>query len=159
MSIHGFGIPETDIARQLPRAYDRRPTRDAPTPMPHLAFDFGLKYIGVAVAEHRHGTATALSTVGARDGVPMWDRLDVLVREWRPEGFVVGLPLNMDGTESDMSDAARRFGARLERRYGVGVEFVDERLSTFEAAQRGGSHDTAASIIAETWLSTAGTPH
>ena len=120
--------------------------------MPHLVFDFGLKNIGIAVAERRHGTATALSTVGARDGIPVWDRLDVLVRDWEPEGLIVGLPLNMDDSESDMSDAARRFGARLGRRYGLGVEFVDERLSTFEAVQRGGSHETAALIIAETWL-------
>ena len=125
--------------------------------MPHLAFDFGLKYIGVAVAERRHGTATAITTLRAREGVPVWDRLDALVRDWEPEGFVVGLPLNMDDSESDMSDAARRFGARLGRRYGIGVEFVDERLSTFEALQRGGSHETAALIIAETWLNSPST--
>lgn len=125
--------------------------------MPHLAFDFGLKYIGVAVAERRHGTATPLSTVTARDGIPVWDRLDALVRDWEPEGFVVGLPLNMDDTESEMSDAARRFGARLGVRYGIDVEFVDERLSTFEAIQRGGSHDTAALVIAETWLNSPNT--
>ena len=125
--------------------------------MPHLAFDLGLKYIGVAVAERRHGTATAITTLRAREGVPVWDRLDALVRDWEPEGFVVGLPLNMDDSESDMSAAARRFGARLGRRYGIGVEFVDERLSTFEAAQRGGSHETAALIIAETWLNSLAT--
>ena len=125
--------------------------------MPHLAFDFGLKYIGVAVAERRHGTATAITTFKAREGVPVWDRLDTLVRDWQPEGFVVGLPLNMDDSESDMSAAARRFGARLGRRYGIGVEFVDERLSTFEALQRGGSHETAALIIAETWLNSPST--
>ena len=125
--------------------------------MPHLAFDFGLRNIGVAVAEHRFGTATAISTIRAREGIPVWDRFDALVREWRPEGFVVGLPLNMDDSESDMSQAARRFGARLERRYGIVVEFVDERLSTFEATQRGGSHDTAALIIAETWLNSPST--
>ncbi|MDE0052683.1 MAG: Holliday junction resolvase RuvX [Gammaproteobacteria bacterium] len=125
--------------------------------MPHLAFDFGLKYIGVAVAEPRHGTATALSTVRARDGIPVWDPLDALVRQWEPEGLIVGLPLNMDDSESDMSNAARRFGVRLERRYGIDVEFVDERLSTFEAVQRGGSHDTAALIIAETWLNSQAT--
>ena len=125
--------------------------------MPHLAFDFGLKNIGVAVAERRHGTATAITTLRAREGVPVWDRLDALVRDWQPEGFVVGLPLNMDDSESDMSVAARRFGARLGHRYGIGVEFVDERLSTFEAAQRGGSHDTAALVIAETWLNSPST--
>ena len=122
--------------------------------MAHLAFDFGLKMIGVAVTEPRAGTASALGTVRARDGTPMWEALDALVREWSPEGFVVGLPLNMDDTESEMSLAARRFGSRLGARYGVAVAFADERLSTFEAVGRGGGHATAAQIIAETWLGT-----
>ena len=122
--------------------------------MPHLAFDFGLKTIGVAVTEPRAGTASALGTVRARNGIPAWDALDKLVREWRPEGFVVGLPLNMDDTESEMSQAARRFGGRLGERYGIAVAFADERLSTFEAVGRGGGHATAAQIIAETWLGT-----
>ena len=122
--------------------------------MAHLAFDFGEKTIGVAVTEPRAGTASPLGTVRARNGVPAWDTLDALVREWRPEGFVVGLPLNMDDTESEMSRAARRFGGRLEERYGTAVAFADERLSTFEAVGRGGGHATAAQVIAETWLGT-----
>ena len=122
--------------------------------MAHLAFDFGEKTIGVAVTEPRAGTASPLGTVRARNGVPAWDTLDALVREWRPEGFVVGLPLNMDDTESEMSRAARRFGDRLEERYGTAVAFADERLSTFEAVGRGGGHATAAQVIAETWLGT-----
>ena len=122
--------------------------------MAHLAFDFGEKTIGVAVTEPRAGTASPLGTVRARNGVPAWDTLDALVREWRPEGFVVGLPLNMDDTESAMSRAARRFGDRLEERYGTAVAFADERLSTFEAVGRGGGHATAAQVIAETWLGT-----
>ena len=122
--------------------------------MAHLAFDFGEKAIGVAVTEPRAGTASPLGTVRARNGVPVWDTLDALVREWRPEGFVVGLPLNMDDTESPMSRAARRFGDRLEERYGTAVAFADERLSTFEAVGRGGGHATAAQVIAETWLGT-----
>lgn len=124
--------------------------------MAHLAFDFGEKTIGVAVTEPRAGTASPLGTVRARNGVPAWDALDALVRDWRPEGFVVGLPLNMDDTESEMSRAARRFGDRLEERYGTAVTFADERLSTFEAVGRGGGHATAAQVIAETWLGTLG---
>ena len=120
--------------------------------MAHLAFDFGLSNIGVAVTEPRAGTASALRDVRARDGVPVWPDVDRLVREWRPEGFVVGLPLNMDSTESEMSAAARRFGARLAKRYAIDVQFADERLSTFEAVARGGGHAVAAQVIAETWL-------
>ncbi len=123
--------------------------------MAHLAFDFGLSHIGVAVAEPRAGTASALCDIRARRGVPLGPALDRLVDEWRPEGFVVGLPLNMDDTESEMSAAARRFGAWLSKRYAIGAQFADERLSTFEAVSRGGSHATAAEVIAETWLNSA----
>lgn len=138
--------------------------------MAYLAFDFGMTHIGVAVAERRAGTASGIATIQAKRGIPVWDALDKLVGEWRPEGFVVGLPLNMDDTESEMSRAARRFGTRLNQRYEKEVHFADERLSTFEAvgrkqsrhlglkpsrrADRRGDHATAAQIIAETWLNT-----
>lgn len=122
-----------------------------------LAFDFGLKHIGIATVEPRIGTANELTRIGANDGQPHWDALDRLMTEWRPERAVVGLPLNMDGTESDMSAAARRFGRRLAARYSIPVEYADERLSTFEAKTEGAtkqaSHATAARIIGETWLS------
>ena len=121
-----------------------------------LVFDFGLKNVGVATAEPKAHLARALTTVRARDGIPHWDALDRLVEEWRPEVLVVGLPLNMDGTPSDISAAARRFGGRLEGRYALPVEFADERLSTFEAVSRGGghadAHALAAEVIGETWL-------
>ena len=120
--------------------------------MPRLALDFGLSRIGVAVLEPRFGTASPLRELKARRGKPAWDALDALVQAWRPEGFIVGLPLNMDGTESEMSAAARRFGKALSQRYGLNLQFADERLSTFEAVARGGGHATAAQVIAETWL-------
>lgn len=121
-----------------------------------LVFDFGLKYIGVATAEPKAHLARALTTVRARDGVPQWEALDRLIADWRPKVLVVGLPLNMDGTPSEISAAARRFGARLDGRYALPVEFADERLSTFEAVSRGGNYDDAhalaAEVIGETWL-------
>ena len=127
-----------------------------PTGSGALVFDFGLKHIGVATAEPKAHLARALTTVRARDGVPQWEALDRLVAEWRPEVLVVGLPLNMDGTPSEISAAARRFGGRLEGRYALPVEFADERLSTFEAVSRGGdegaAHALAAEVIGETWL-------
>ena len=122
-----------------------------------LAFDFGLKHIGIATVEPRVGTANGLTQVTAREGQPHWDALDRVFSEWRPERAVVGLPLNMDGTESDMCAAARRFGRRVAARYTIPVEFADERLSTFEAMAEGmdkdASHAAAARIIGETWLS------
>ena len=121
-----------------------------------LAFDFGLKRIGIATVEPRVGTANGLTQVTAREGRPHWDALDRVFSEWRPERAVVGLPLNMDGTESDMCRAARRFGRRIAARYAIPIEFADERLSTFEAMAEGtdkdSSHAAAARIIGETWL-------
>lgn len=132
------------------------PMADGPEPSGALVFDFGLKHIGVATAEPKAHLARALTTVRARDGVPQWEALDRLVADWRPEVLVVGLPLNMDGTPSDISSVARRFGGRLGGRYDLPVEFADERLSTFEAVSRGGDEDAAhalaAEVIGETWL-------
>ena len=119
-------------------------------------FDFGLTRIGVAVAEETPRFAGGVATLGADDGRPRWPELDPLIATWRPKALVVGLPVHMDGAPSPMSANARRFGARLAARYALPVEYVDERLSTFEAVSRGAdradSHATAAQVIAETWL-------
>ena len=124
--------------------------------MTALAFDFGLKHIGVAVAEQEPPFARGIATVRATDGTPRWPALDALIDTWRPQALVVGLPINMDGTPSAMSRRAHRFGDSLAARYGARVDYVDERLSTFEARARGAdpsdSHTAAAQVIAETWL-------
>ena len=124
-----------------------------------LAFDYGKTWIGIAVAEPRHGTATPLTTARAKRGRPYWATIDTIVAQWEPMTLVVGLPLNMDDTESEMSAASRRFGRALNKRYGIQVQFADERLSSFEAidrnrGQKTSNHAMAASIIAETWLGT-----
>lgn len=129
-----------------------------------IAFDYGLKNIGVASGQTLLGTATPHAPLKARDGIPDWKQLGALLAEWRPELVLVGLPLNMDGTESELSTRARKFANRLAGRFGVKVELVDERLSSFEAKgevmARGGSRDygknpvdsIAARIILETYL-------
>lgn len=126
-----------------------------------LAFDFGLKHIGVAVGQSVTGTASPLTTVAASNGTPDWPAVRKLVQQWPSSRLLVGLPLNMDGSESDMSEQARQFAARLSRETGLAVEMVDERLSSFEAKQietqrsagkSTGSHAVAAMLIAETWL-------
>ena len=101
-----------------------------------LVFDFGLTHIGVAVAQRPVGLARALATIPAQDGSPRWAALDSVIAEWRPKTLVIGLPLNMDGTSSAMAERARDFGGGLAARYGLAVEYVDERLSTFEATTR-----------------------
>ncbi|WP_280564853.1 MULTISPECIES: Holliday junction resolvase RuvX [unclassified Chromohalobacter] len=100
-----------------------------------LAFDYGTRRIGVAVGNEMLGSATALAPLPARDGIPEWQQIGQLLKEWQPDLLVVGLPLNMDGTESDMSQRARKFGNRLHGRFGKLVEMFDERGST-RAAKR-----------------------
>ncbi len=97
-------------------------------------------------------TANPLATLNARDGRPRWPEIEKLVGEWRPIRLLVGLPLNMDASESEMSERARKFAATLARRTGLPTDLVDERLTTRAAAEQGGDHAMAAALIAETWL-------
>lgn len=127
-----------------------------------LGFDYGEKRIGVAVGQTVTRTATALTTIAARDGQPDWDAISRLIEAWQPDGIVVGLPLNMDGTEQEMTIRARRFGRQLKERYRLDVQFADERLSTREARYQEGSDEAAegrdavaAKIIIEGWLAGA----
>ncbi|SFH59316.1 Holliday junction resolvase RuvX [Modicisalibacter xianhensis] len=129
-----------------------------------LAFDFGTRRIGVAVGNELLASASALDPLPARDGIPDWNVVTRLVEEWRPDLFVVGLPLNMDGSESEMSLRARKFGKRLFGRYGKPCEMADERGSTSEAktiareaGHRGnyreeGVDGLAAQLILEGWF-------
>ncbi|WP_372799131.1 Holliday junction resolvase RuvX [Litorivivens sp.] len=98
-----------------------------------LGFDYGTRWIGVAAGQTLTGTATALQPLMAKDGVPRWEEIEGLLQEWKPQLVIVGLPLNMDGTESELSQRARKFGNRIHGRFGVDIGFWDERLSSFEA--------------------------
>lgn len=98
-----------------------------------LAFDFGSKSIGVAVGQEITGTASPLNALKAVDGVPNWDSLAKIFAEWQPHLAVVGLPLNMDGTEQSVTFAAKKFANKLHGRFGIKVETCDERLTTVDA--------------------------
>jgi putative pre-16S rRNA nuclease len=129
-----------------------------------MAFDYGLRQIGVAMGNLPLGTTRSLPILKARDGVPNWDSLETLVQEWQPDLLVVGEPLNMDGSESELSARANKFARRLHGRLGLPVVMVDERLSSFEAKElsreRGHRGDykkqpidsLAAELILRTWL-------
>ena len=101
-----------------------------------LAFDFGTRSIGVAIGQEITGTAQPLRSLPARDGVPDWEVLGRLLAEWRPDRVVVGLPLNMDGTEQPLTQRARKFAGRIHGRFGVQVDLQDERLTTTDARAR-----------------------
>ena len=129
-----------------------------------LAFDYGLRQIGVAVGNTGLGTSQPLVVLNAREGVPNWDEVSKLVAEWQPDVLVVGDPINMDGSESELARRARKFANRLHGRLGLPVEMADERLSSFEAkqARREQGHkgdykaqpidSYAAEIILASWL-------
>lgn len=98
-----------------------------------LSFDFGMKSIGVAVGQEITGTASPLNALKARDGIPDWDLLKQIFDEWKPDIAVVGLPLNMDGSNQHVTFAAKKFANRLADRYRLPVETSDERLTTVDA--------------------------
>ena len=98
-----------------------------------LCFDYGTRHIGVAVGQTLTRTANALDSLTARDGIPDWQQIQQLLDEWQPDLLVIGLPLNMDGSESELSLRAKKFANRLHGRFGLPTEMADERLSSFEA--------------------------
>lgn len=98
-----------------------------------LGFDFGMKNIGVALGQSLTGTARPVATLQAQDGAPQWQEIQALINDWQPQLLLVGLPLHMDGSEQMLTKAARRFGNRLHGRFKLPVEWVDERLTSFEA--------------------------
>lgn len=101
-----------------------------------IGFDFGKKYIGVAVGQEMTGSASPLGSIKANDGIPHWDSLANYLTEWQPDLVVVGLPLNMDGSEQQLTKDARKFGNRISGRFGLKVEFQDERLTTADAKEQ-----------------------
>ncbi|MEO7935309.1 MAG: Holliday junction resolvase RuvX [Dokdonella sp.] len=132
-----------------------------------LAFDVGTRLCGVAIGHPITATARALTTVQVHHGKVDWKAIDVLVKEWQPQSFVVGLPLALDGSEQPMTLHARAFGEQLRQRYGCAVHECDERFTSKEAARRfaeqraqgnakrkhGADIDAlAAQIILESWF-------
>lgn len=128
-----------------------------------LAFDFGTQRIGVAFGQSVSGTAAGVTVVKAKDGIPDWDELSRLIEQWQPDVLVIGLPFNMDGSESELLARAVKFANRLHGRFHRPVYGMDERLSSQEAIEqvidsRGGNKkdkaidDIAARIILENWF-------
>lgn len=128
-----------------------------------LGFDFGTRRIGVAVGQEVTGTARPLTTLQSPNGAVDWPAISALIEEWRPDALVVGIPLHMDGTEQEMTRAARRFGNRLNGRYNLPVFTVDERLTSDEAerllrdtgrgsGEKGAVDAVAAQLILQAWL-------
>ncbi|MEE3300817.1 MAG: Holliday junction resolvase RuvX [Pseudomonadota bacterium] len=133
-------------------------------PVTALAFDYGTQRIGVAFGQSVSSTAKAVTILKAKDGVPDWDQIQKLIDEWKPGLLVVGLPYNLDGTESKLLTQAIKFARRLNGRFNLPSFGIDERLSSKAAIEKvvKDSHgnknktaidDIAAQIILENWFS------
>lgn len=101
-----------------------------------LAFDFGMRRIGVAMGDERLGVARPLAMIDAEDNARRFDTIAKLIAEWQPALLVVGLALDMEGGEHEMTQRCRRFAHQLEGRFRLPVALVDERLSSIEAEAR-----------------------
>ena len=101
-----------------------------------LCFDYGTKSIGVAVGSELTGSATLLPALKARDGIPDWEQIERLIKDWQPQLLLIGLPLNMDGSEQEFTVRTRKFANRLHGRFGLPISLHDERLSTADARSR-----------------------
>jgi putative Holliday junction resolvase len=99
-----------------------------------LAFDFGLRRIGIATGDTLTATATPRTAIQVTQNGPDWSTIEHLVRELHPRLLIVGEPYNADGSRGSMAPAARRFAAELERRIRLPVNMVDERWSSLEAS-------------------------
>ncbi|MDH3614764.1 MAG: Holliday junction resolvase RuvX [Gammaproteobacteria bacterium] len=143
-------------------------TPDSDQPETILAFDFGLRRIGVAVGQTVTGSASPLGVVAYGDNGPDFDAITTLVKEWRPSRLIVGLPMQADGSPGDMQPRVECFVRQLSR-YDLMVNMVDERYTSLEAeavlknARAAGSRgrisremiDSAAAVlIAERYLRT-----
>lgn len=99
-----------------------------------LAFDFGMKRIGVAVGNSVSCTARSLTTLHGEQSVQRFAAIAGLIREWEPSALVVGLPSHDDGTPHELTRLCRRFSQRLKGRFGLPVFLVDERYTSTAAS-------------------------
>ena len=134
-----------------------------------LAFDFGLRRIGIAAGNDITRSATALTTLTTAGDEPPWAAIDALVAEWAPKLLVLGHP--GESGSSSIAPQVAAFGSALEQRYGLPVAQVDETLTSSAAAaelaeaRRSGSRKRrikkdsidshAARLIAEQYLNSA----
>jgi len=101
-----------------------------------LAFDFGEKRIGVAVGEWSLTQAHPLTTIRSEANAERFSAIAALINEWKPAGLVVGLPVALDGTSHAMTARCTRFANQLRGRFGLPVDYAEERLSSVEADEK-----------------------
>ena len=123
-----------------------------------IAFDYGEKKIGVAVGQTSTNTSSPLQIIFNKDNNTNWTSISSLLDEWKPDLILLGKPLNMDGSESEIMKKVDKFYKQLKSIYDADIEFVDERLTTFEAREilKDEKHDNvdahAAKILIDNWF-------
>ena len=123
-----------------------------------IAFDYGEKKIGVAVGQTSTNTSSPLKVIFNNHGKVNWDEINSLLNEWNPDLIILGKPLNMDGTKSEVMKKVDKFYNNLMKIYKARYEYVDERLTTFEAKEilkdnKGELVDAnAAKILIDNWF-------
>ena len=120
-----------------------------------LAIDFGLKKVGLAIGNTLTKTSMPINTIFYKSKQELFNLLEKHVNEWKPEFIIMGNPLNMDQTESEMSKLAEKFSNQFSKKFNVAVELVDERLSSFEAKEftKDDNLDAmAAKLILDSWM-------
>ena len=120
-----------------------------------LAIDFGLKKVGLAIGNTLTKTSMPINTIFYKSKQELFNLLEKHVIEWKPEFIIIGNPLNMDQTESEMSKLAEKFSNQFSKKFNLAVELVDERLSSFEAkvfAKDGNLDAMAAKLILDSWM-------
>ncbi|MDB4243990.1 Holliday junction resolvase RuvX [Gammaproteobacteria bacterium] len=123
-----------------------------------VAFDFGTKKIGIAVGQTQTMTSSPLDIVFSKNNKINWVGIMTILEEWKPGLILVGKPLNMDGTDSDIMEKVDIFYKKLEKLTKVKCEYVDERLTSFEARQNLSELKTdlidahAAKILIDNWF-------
>ena len=100
-----------------------------------IAFDYGEKKIGVAVGQTSTNTSSPLQIIFNKDNKTNWISISSLLDEWKPDLILLGKPLNMDGSDSEIIKKVDKFYKELKSIYDADIEFVDERLTTFEARE------------------------
>jgi putative Holliday junction resolvase len=131
----------------------------------YLGFDVGTKRTGIAIANSLTVNASGIETIlHNKDGSTNWAQIEQSVSKHQPHKFIVGLPLDKDNKEQEMTFIARSFGRKLEQRFNIEVIFIDEYLSSSEAknqlkwhhahknADRGDVDKRSAELILQTWL-------
>jgi len=123
-----------------------------------VAFDYGTKKIGVAVGQTETYTSSPLQIIYNEHDKTNWNEISILINEWNPDLILVGMPMNMDGTESDIMKRVDNFFKKLEKVSNIECKYIDERLTTFEAKEILGESKVAevdahaAKILIDNWF-------